>query len=66
MELIDPTLKGTLNILKSCAKVPSLKRVVVTSSMATIAFNGKPLTPEVVVDETWYSDPVFCENSKLL
>ncbi|KAL5540164.1 hypothetical protein UlMin_044043 [Ulmus minor] len=58
----DP--QGTLNVLKSCAKVPSLKRVVVTSSMATVSFNRKPLTPEVVVDETWYSDPVFCKNSK--
>ncbi|KAL5540166.1 hypothetical protein UlMin_044045 [Ulmus minor] len=64
VELIDPALKGTLNILKSCAKVPSLKRVVVTSSMATVMYNGKPLTPEVVVDETWYSDPTFCEKSK--
>ncbi|KAL5549535.1 hypothetical protein UlMin_004766, partial [Ulmus minor] len=64
VELIDPALKGTLNVLKSCAKVPSLKRVVVTSSMGSVIFNGKPLTPEVVVDETWYSDPAFCENSK--
>ncbi|KAL5566374.1 hypothetical protein UlMin_029538 [Ulmus minor] len=64
VELIDPALKGTLNVLKSCAKVPSLKRVIVTSSMATVVFNGKPLTPEVVIDETWFSDPAFGENSK--
>ncbi|KAL5537692.1 hypothetical protein UlMin_045215, partial [Ulmus minor] len=51
VELIDPALKGTLNVLESCAKVPSLKRVVVPSSMATVVFNGKPLTPEVVVDD---------------
>ncbi|KAL6311824.1 hypothetical protein AAG906_025781 [Vitis piasezkii] len=64
-QLIDPALKGTMNILGSCAKVPSVKRVVVTSSMASVAFNGKHLAPDVLVDESWFSDPVFCEKSKL-
>ncbi|XP_043691144.1 phenylacetaldehyde reductase-like [Telopea speciosissima] len=64
-ELIDPALKGTLNVLGSCAKFPSVKRVVVTSSVAAVAFNGKPRTPEVVVDETWFSNPEFCKESKL-
>ncbi|XP_056164340.1 phenylacetaldehyde reductase-like [Syzygium oleosum] len=64
-EIVDPAVRGTLNVLKSCAKVPSIKRVVVTSSMASVVYNGKPLTSDVVVDETWFSDPVFCEQSKL-
>ncbi|KAM6584307.1 hypothetical protein CsatB_011309 [Cannabis sativa] len=64
-ELIEPALKGTLNVLRSCAKSASCKRVILTSSMATVAFNGTPLTPDVVVDETWFSDPTFCEKSKL-
>ncbi|XP_019058736.1 PREDICTED: cinnamoyl-CoA reductase 1-like isoform X2 [Tarenaya hassleriana] len=64
-ELIDPAVKGTLNVLRSCATVGSIKRVVLTSSMASVVFNGKPLTSETVVDETWFSDPVFCENMKL-
>ncbi|KAF4368001.1 hypothetical protein F8388_002612 [Cannabis sativa] len=65
-ELIEPALKGTLNVLRSCAKSASCKRVILTSSMATVAFNGTPLTPDVVVDETWFSDPTFCEKSKFL
>ncbi|XP_039172574.1 phenylacetaldehyde reductase-like isoform X1 [Eucalyptus grandis] len=64
-EIVDPAVRGTLNVLKSCAKVPSIKRVVVTSSMAAVVLSGKPLTSGVVVDETWFSDPVFCEESKL-
>ena len=64
-QLIDPALKGTMSVLGSCAKVPSVKRVVVTSSMASVAFNGKPLAPDVLVDESWFSDPVFCEKSKV-
>ncbi|GFP98797.1 tetraketide alpha-pyrone reductase 2, partial [Phtheirospermum japonicum] len=61
-ELIDPALKGTLNVLQSCAKVPSIKRIGLTSSVAAVAYNGKPRTPEVVVDETWWSDPEICRN----
>ncbi|KAJ9685626.1 hypothetical protein PVL29_017603 [Vitis rotundifolia] len=63
-ELIDPALKGTINVLRSCAKFPSVKRVVVTSSMAAVVFTGKPLTSEVLIDESWFSDPVSCKESK--
>ncbi|PON57531.1 NAD(P)-binding domain containing protein [Trema orientale] len=42
-----------------------MKRVVLTSSITAVVFNGKPLTPDVLVDETWVSDPAFCEESKL-
>ncbi|XP_035541274.1 cinnamoyl-CoA reductase 1-like isoform X2 [Juglans regia] len=65
-ELVDPALKGTLNVLRSCAKVLSVKRVVITSSMAAVAYNGKPLAPDVTIDEGWFSDPAVCEKSKTL
>ncbi|KAK9079389.1 hypothetical protein SSX86_001060 [Deinandra increscens subsp. villosa] len=64
-ELIEPALKGTLNVLGSCSKASSVKRVVVTSSIAAVAFNSKPKTPEVVIDETWFSDPDFCKEMKM-
>ncbi|KAM0948815.1 putative cinnamyl-alcohol dehydrogenase [Dioscorea sansibarensis] len=64
-ELIDPAVKGTLNVLGSCAKISSIKRVVVTSSVAAVLFNGRPRTPDVIVDETWFSDAEFCEHSKM-
>ncbi|KAL6328015.1 hypothetical protein AAG906_033279 [Vitis piasezkii] len=59
VELIDPAVNGTLNVLRSCTKVPSIRRVVVTSSIVATIFNGKTLTPDVIVDETWFSDPAF-------
>ncbi|GAU43987.1 hypothetical protein TSUD_135460 [Trifolium subterraneum] len=65
VEVIDPALKGTLNVLKSCAKSPSVKRVILTSSVSAIAFNARPKNPEVVVDETWFSDPDFCRELKV-
>ncbi|KAI3687815.1 hypothetical protein L1987_81518 [Smallanthus sonchifolius] len=64
-DLIDPAVKGTLNVLSSCSKVQSIKRVVLTSSVAAVLYNGSPLTPEVVVDETWFSDQEFCKETKL-
>ncbi|KAF2319619.1 hypothetical protein GH714_017628 [Hevea brasiliensis] len=65
-ELIDPAVKGTLNVLKSCTKVQSIKRVIITSSMATVMFDRKPQTPDVVVvDDTWHSDPAVCKEMKL-
>ncbi|KAK7323413.1 hypothetical protein VNO77_26885 [Canavalia gladiata] len=63
-ELLDPAVKGTLNVLKSCVNSPTLKRVVLTSSVAAVAYNSKPRTPDVVVDETWFSDPDICRELK--
>ncbi|KAG4173664.1 hypothetical protein ERO13_A11G073300v2 [Gossypium hirsutum] len=40
-------------------------RVVITASIVSVVYNGKPLTPDVVVDETWFSDSRFCEKNKL-
>lgn len=64
-ELLDPAVKGTLNVLNSCAKIPSIKRVVLTSSTAAVTCNGKPLNSEVVVDESWFSDPDFCRKMEM-
>jgi nucleoside-diphosphate-sugar epimerase len=64
-ELIDPAVKGTLNVLGSCAKASSVKRVILTSSEAAIAFNRTLGTPEAVVDETWWTDPDFCRENQM-
>ncbi|KAL0722809.1 hypothetical protein Bca4012_037408 [Brassica carinata] len=64
-ELLDPAVKGTINVLSTCLKTPSVKRVVLTSSIASVAFNGMPRTPETIVDETWFADPEYCRAAKL-
>ncbi|KAL5708078.1 Coumarine and phenylpropanoid biosynthesis [Ranunculus cassubicifolius] len=65
VEIIEPAVKGTLNVLSSCAKTPSVRRVIVTSSIAAIGYNKTPKTPGTVTDETSYSDPDFCKELKL-
>ena len=57
-------MKGTLNVLQSCARVSSIKRVVLTSSMAAVVHNGE-LKDGVIVDESWFSDPLYCEEHKV-
>ncbi|XP_075476270.1 phenylacetaldehyde reductase-like isoform X2 [Primulina tabacum] len=64
VELIEQAVKGTLNVLKSCSKVPSVRRVVLTSSLAAVMFNRSLKDPNVIIDEKWFSDPVFCEEIK--
>ena len=39
--------------------------MVLTSSIAAVAYNGKPRTPDVVVDETWFTDPDVCKEQKV-
>ena len=65
-QLIDPAVKGSLNVLKSCAKSPSVKRIVFTSSIATALYNGTPRTPDIVVDETWFSNLDLLWEQKVL
>nr|CAB3466860.1 unnamed protein product [Digitaria exilis] len=63
VELLDPAVQGTLNVLGSCKKA-SIRKVVVTSSVAAVAYNRKPKTPEVIVDETWFSDSQILEKNQ--
>ncbi|GJS45932.1 cinnamoyl-CoA reductase 1-like protein [Tanacetum coccineum] len=62
-ELIDHALKGTLKVLGSCSKASTVKRVVVTSSVAAVAYNGRPRILEVVEDETWFFDQDICSEN---
>jgi len=41
-DLVDPALKGTLNVLHAAAKSGTVKRVVVTSSCAAVAWQAIP------------------------
>jgi nucleoside-diphosphate-sugar epimerase len=64
--LLDPAVKGTLNVLASCKKSSSVAKVILTSSLAAVIVTGKPKDREVVIDETFFSDPQFCEQIKVL
>jgi len=50
-ELIEPALNGTINVLKSVDKAATVKRVVLTSSVAAIA--KKFADPHVYTEADW-------------
>ncbi|XLR57873.1 hypothetical protein S83_008545 [Arachis hypogaea] len=43
---------------------PSVKHVILTSSIDIVTFNGRLLTPKAVVDDTWFFDHELCKESK--
>lgn len=54
-ELVEPALKGTLNVLESCAKTRP-KRIVLTSSVVSVLVSPKNV-PGAVIDESFWSEP---------
>jgi cinnamoyl-CoA reductase len=62
-EFIEPAVNGTLNVLASCAKAHT-QRVVLTSSVGSISCTPK-CTPDVVVDESFWSDEDYCRERKV-
>lgn len=50
-ELVDPAVNGTLNVLKACANTDSVKRIVITSSLAAIT--DEPHSDKVFSESDW-------------
>ncbi|KAK1298653.1 Tetraketide alpha-pyrone reductase 2 [Acorus calamus] len=62
--LIDPCIKGTTNLLISCSKASSVKRVVITSSCSSIRYRDD--TGEVSpLNESQWSNPEYCKRHNL-
>ncbi|KAK6925588.1 hypothetical protein RJ641_007307 [Dillenia turbinata] len=49
---------------KSITKMSDLGSAFFAAIVRVVAYTGKPLTPDVVVDETWHSDVESCKESK--
>ncbi|XP_039055289.1 tetraketide alpha-pyrone reductase 2-like isoform X2 [Hibiscus syriacus] len=65
--LIDPCIKGTLNVLRSCAKASSpVKRVVLTSSCSAILYRFDVQKQQTSsLNESHWSDPDYCTRYNL-
>ncbi|KAI8025073.1 hypothetical protein LOK49_LG02G00603 [Camellia lanceoleosa] len=57
------SLEGTLGILQSCVDSKTVKRVVYTSSAATVMFRG---TDQGLMDERYWTDVEFYKEKKLM
>ncbi|GMP64473.1 hypothetical protein CsSME_00025736 [Camellia sinensis var. sinensis] len=63
-EILIPAIEGTLNILSSCKKNPSLKRVILTSSSSTVRARDD-FDPNVPLDESSWSSVELCERLQI-
>lgn len=61
-EVIKPTINGVLNIMKSCEKASTIKRVIFTSSAGTVNVEEHQ-RPEY--SESCWSDVDFCRRVKM-
>ena len=71
LEVIRPAVDGTINVLTACAESGSVKKVVLTSSIAAISCGllGHPRRKDHVYTEEDWSPPEGCnpyERSKVL
>lgn len=60
-DLVDPAVKGTHNVLAACAKAGSVKRVVVTSSMAAIT--DEPGSDRKLTEADWNERSSLARNA---
>jgi len=59
-EMVDPAVNGTLDVLRACARTPSVKRVVLTSSLAAIT--DEPGDQYVFTETDWNSKSSLARN----
>lgn len=62
-EILEPAVEGTLNVLRSCKKNPSLRRVVLTSSSSAVRVRPEgDFASNVPLDESSWSSVELCET----
>lgn len=61
--MIKPAIQGVINVLKSCLKSKSVKRVIYTSSAAAVSINNDSGTGRVMNEENW-TDIEFLREKK--
>jgi len=61
-EMMDPTVKGTMNVLKACS-ASKVGKLILVSSIATCCFN--PDWPrDKIKDESCWTDKEFCKQTE--
>ncbi|KAK8551141.1 hypothetical protein V6N13_119626 [Hibiscus sabdariffa] len=61
-QMVEPAVNGTKNVIMAAAEA-KVRRVVFTSSIGAVYMDPNR-SPDVVVDESCWSDLEFCKNTK--
>lgn len=62
--MLNPALKGNMNVLRSCTKSPSVKRVVMTSSCSAVRYDYNRSQEDPPLNESAWSNPEYCRDYK--
>ncbi|KAL5205946.1 hypothetical protein ABZP36_034155 [Zizania latifolia] len=62
-QMVEPAVRGTEYVIKAAADACSVRRVVFTSSIGAVTMDPNR-NPDVVVDESCWSDLEHCKNTK--
>nr|ATD87110.1 dihydroflavonol-4-reductase [Euphorbia pulcherrima] len=62
-EIIKPTVNGVLDIMRSCCKAKTVKRLIYTSTTGTVVIQRQP-QPEY--DQSFWTDVDFCKAQKMI
>ncbi|CAJ1951365.1 unnamed protein product [Sphenostylis stenocarpa] len=62
VEMIEPAVKGTANVLEACLEA-KVQRVVFVSSLAAICMDPN-LPKDKVIDESYWSDKDYCRRTE--
>ena len=60
---MEETIIGTKNVILAAAEA-KVRRIVFTSSIGTVYMNPNR-SPDMIVDESCWSDLDFCKNTKV-
>ncbi|KAJ6341209.1 hypothetical protein OIU78_009393 [Salix suchowensis] len=63
-KMMEPAVTGTKNVMTAAAEA-KVRRVVLTSSIGAVYMDPKR-SPDVIVDESCWSDLEYCKNTKNL
>lgn len=59
-DLVDPAVRGTLNVLSACQRMSGIERVVLTSSMAAVT--DEPDSDHVLTEADWNTKSTLDRN----